>query len=92
MRVGKRGFIETSDGGQGDVVRLGTKSEKWHVVDIGSNLCFFEYSERQLDGIGSPIWRNQGVFALRISLRRNSFGAECRSGHCRLKNANEADG
>jgi hypothetical protein len=28
-------------------------------VDIGRNLCFFEYSERQLDGVGSPIWRDR---------------------------------
>jgi SAM-dependent methyltransferase len=59
MRVGKRGFIETPTAGKDMLFAWARNLQKWHVVDIGSNLCFFEYSERQLDGIGSPIWRNR---------------------------------
>jgi hypothetical protein len=32
--------------------------QQWHVVAIGRTLCFFEYSERQLDGIRSTVWRD----------------------------------
>jgi hypothetical protein len=57
MRVGKRGFIETPTAGKDMLFAWARNLQKWHVVDIGKTLCFFEYSERQLDGIGSPIWR-----------------------------------
>jgi hypothetical protein len=33
--------------------------QKWHVVGIGQTLCFFEYSERQLDDIRSSVWRDR---------------------------------
>ena len=59
MRVGKRGFIETPTAGKDMLFAWARNLQKWHVVDIGRNLCFFEYSERQLDGIGSPIWRDR---------------------------------
>jgi hypothetical protein len=58
MRVGKRGFIETPTAGKDMLFAWARNLQKWHVVDIGRNLCFFEYSERQLDGIRSPIWRD----------------------------------
>jgi hypothetical protein len=58
MRVGKRGFIETPTAGKDMLFAWARNLQKWHVVAIGRNLCFFEYSERQLDGIGSPIWRD----------------------------------
>ena len=62
MRVGKRGFIETPTAGKDMLFAWARNFQKWHVVDIGRNLCFFEYSERQLDGIGSPVWRDH-IFA-----------------------------
>jgi hypothetical protein len=58
MRVGKRGFIETPTAGKDMLFAWARNLQKWHVVGIGSNLCFFEYSERQLDGVGSSIWRD----------------------------------
>jgi Methyltransferase domain len=58
MRVGKRGFIETPTAGKDMLFAWARNMQKWHVVAIGSNLCFFEYSERQLDGVRSPIWRD----------------------------------
>jgi hypothetical protein len=58
MRVGKRGFIETPTAGKDMLFAWARNLQKWHVVAIGSTLCFFEYTERQLDGVGSPIWRD----------------------------------
>ena len=58
MRVGRRGFIETSTLGKDTLFGWARRLNKWHVVGIGSNLCFFEYSERQLDGIKSSTWRD----------------------------------
>jgi len=58
MRVGKRGFIETPTAGKDMLFAWARNGQKWHVVDIGRTLCFFEYSERQLDGIRSPVWRD----------------------------------
>jgi len=57
MRVGKRGFIECPTMAK-DMLFAWARfiPQKWHVVAIGLNLCFFEYSERQLDGIGSSVW------------------------------------
>jgi hypothetical protein len=58
MRVGKRGFIETPTLGKDALFAWAKNLQKWHVVAIGRNLCFFEYSERQLDGIRSSVWRD----------------------------------
>jgi len=58
MRVGKRGFIETPTMGKDALFAWARNLQKWHVVSIGQNLCFFEYSERQLDGIKSTVWRD----------------------------------
>ena len=58
MRVGKRGFIETPTAGKDMLFAWARDLQKWHVVAIESNLCFFEYSERQLDGVRSPLWRD----------------------------------
>lgn len=59
MRVGKRGYIETPILGKDGLFAWATNLQKWHVVAIGQNLCFFEYSKRQLEGIRSPIWRDR---------------------------------
>lgn len=57
MRIGKRGYLETptiSD----DMLFLWAKGRhKWHVVSRAQTLCFFEYSEREIEGIGSTVWQ-----------------------------------
>ena len=58
MRVGKRGFIETPTAGKDMLFAWARNLQKWHVVGIERHLCFFEYSECQLDGIKSSIWRD----------------------------------
>ena len=57
MRVGKRGYIETPILGKDVLFAWAKNLQKWHVVGIGPNLCFFEYSDRQLEGIKSDVWR-----------------------------------
>lgn len=57
MRVGKRGYIETPTLGKDALFAWARNLQKWHVLAIGSRLCFFEYTERQLDGINSKVWR-----------------------------------
>ena len=59
MRVGARGFIETPTLGKDTLLAWARGLQRWHVVGIGETLCFFEYSERQLDGIKSPAWRDR---------------------------------
>ena len=58
MRIGKRGFIETPTLGKDTLFAWAKNIQKWHVMAIGGNLCFFEYSERQLEGIKSSAWRD----------------------------------
>jgi hypothetical protein len=57
MRVGKRGYIETPTFAKDMLFAWAKGIQKWHVVSIGSMLCFFEYSKRQLEGINSNIFR-----------------------------------
>ena len=57
MRVGKRGYIETPTAGKDALFGWARNLQKWHVVAIASNLCFFEYSDRQLMGVNSTVWR-----------------------------------
>jgi SAM-dependent methyltransferase len=56
MRVGKQGFIETPTMGKDALFAWAKDMHKWHIVGCGQNLCFFEYSERQLQGIRSSAW------------------------------------
>lgn len=56
MRVGRRGFIETPTMGKDALFVWAKNRHKWHVVSAGNNLCFFEYSPRQLEGIRSQAW------------------------------------
>lgn len=58
MRVGKRGYIETPTLGKDTLFAWKNSGHKWHVMSIGSVLCFFEYSPRQLEGIRSSAWRD----------------------------------
>lgn len=66
IRVGKRGFIETPTAAKDMLFAWARGEQIWQVVAIGGALCFFEYSERQLDGIRSSVWRD-----LVFSRRRN---------------------
>jgi SAM-dependent methyltransferase len=56
MRVGKRGYIETPMMGEDMLFAWAEGRHKWHVVSCANTLCFFEYSPRQLKGIGSSAW------------------------------------
>src|SRR5215470_13882436 len=58
MRIGTRGFIETPTFGRDTLFGWARGEQIWHVVAIAQHLCFFEYSDRQLDGIRSPLWRD----------------------------------
>jgi ubiquinone/menaquinone biosynthesis C-methylase UbiE len=58
MRVGKRGFIEIPTFGKDALFSWAKGLQKWHVVAIGQHLCFYEYSDRQLAGIKSSLWRD----------------------------------
>lgn len=58
MRVGKRGYIETPTAGKDTLFAWEKDLQKWQVVAIAQNLCFFEYSERQAGGISSSAWRD----------------------------------
>jgi SAM-dependent methyltransferase len=58
MRVAERGFIETPTACKDVLFAWAKGLQKWHVVTIGGTLCFFEYSERELEGIRSSTWRD----------------------------------
>lgn len=58
MRIGKRGYIETPTLGKDGLFGWAKGMHKWHLVLIGNRLCFFEYSERQLEGIRSHVFRD----------------------------------
>jgi len=58
MRVGRRGFVETPTMGKDALFAWAKDMHKWHVVACGQNLCFFEYSPRQVEGIRSSVWRD----------------------------------
>jgi SAM-dependent methyltransferase len=58
MRIGKRGYLETPTISEDILFAWAKDRHKWHVVGIGRALCFFEYSERQLQGIGSTAWED----------------------------------
>lgn len=57
-RVARRGYIETPTFAKDVLLAWAAGMHRWHVVAAGSVLCFFEYSDRQLDGIRSPAWRD----------------------------------
>lgn len=58
MRVGRRGYIETPTFGKDALFAWAKNMHKWHVTGIARNLCFFEYSERQVEDIRSAAWRD----------------------------------
>jgi SAM-dependent methyltransferase len=57
MRVGKRGYIETPTFGKDSLFGwAGLVHHRWYLVGIGNTLCFFEYTNRQLEGVRSSAW------------------------------------
>jgi SAM-dependent methyltransferase len=58
MRVGRRGFIETPNFSKDTLFAWAKGMHKWHLVGVGGNLCFFEYSPRELEGIRCNAWHN----------------------------------
>jgi hypothetical protein len=58
MRVGKRGYLETPTMSEDILFAWAKERHKWHVVSINQTVCFFEYSPRQLEGIGSAVWED----------------------------------
>jgi len=59
MRVGKAGYIETPTFGKIMLFSWGKGLlMKWYAIGIHQHLCFFEYTDRQTEGIRSPIWRD----------------------------------
>lgn len=58
MRVGRRGYIETPTLGKDGLFGWAKGMHKWHLVSIADRLCFFEYGERQLEGIRSTSFRD----------------------------------
>jgi SAM-dependent methyltransferase len=57
MRVGKQGYIETPTLGKDGLFAWSEGIRHlWHVIAIGSTIVFFEYSNRQKQGIRSSAW------------------------------------
>ena len=59
MRVGKKGYLETPNFMK-DVLSCQAEimHHRWHTVARGNTLFFFEYSQRQLEGIRSSAWND----------------------------------
>jgi Methyltransferase domain len=72
MRVGTRGFIEAPTAAKDTLFAWARGLQKWHIVAIGQSLCFFEYSDRELDGIRSTVWRDL-VFSRRQNPIQEAF-------------------
>lgn len=56
QRVARAGFIETPAMMKDTLFAWAKGMHKWHVVAIANRLVFFEYSQRQLEGIRSSAW------------------------------------
>ena len=56
MRVGRRGYIETPTLAKDMLFSWAKGQHLWHVIAIGNELCFFEYSDSQSKGIASTAW------------------------------------
>jgi len=56
VRVGKGGYIETPTLAKDMLFGWAKGMHKWHLMSISSKLLFFEYSERQLEGVRSRAW------------------------------------
>jgi len=57
QRVAKSGYIETPTMMKDSLFSWAKGMHKWHTFSQGNLLIFVEYTERQLEGIRSPAWR-----------------------------------
>jgi len=90
-RVGKRGYIETPTLAKDFLFSWADGMHKWHLMSIANKLIFFEYGQRQLEGVKSKAWREliaqpyyhpiQGLFYNNLDLFNVMFmwetGFEC---------------
>jgi SAM-dependent methyltransferase len=58
MRVAKAGYLETPSFAKDVLFCWARGMHKWFTVAAGGNLAFFEYSARQLEGIGASYWKD----------------------------------
>lgn len=58
VRVGKRGYIETPTLAKDMLFSWAKGMHRWHLISIADKLIFFEYSERQLEGVRSSAWND----------------------------------
>jgi SAM-dependent methyltransferase len=58
IRVGKAGYIETPNIMKDMLFSWARGMHKWHTLTINNKLLFFEYNERQLEGVRSTYWRD----------------------------------
>lgn len=56
VRVGRRGYIETPTLGKDMLFSWAKGMHRWHLMSIANKLIFFEYSERELEGVRSSAW------------------------------------
>jgi SAM-dependent methyltransferase len=56
QRVARGGFIETPAILKDALFAWAKGMHRWHVVAIGNRLVFFEYNDRQLEGIRCDAW------------------------------------
>jgi hypothetical protein len=57
QRIARRGYIEAPSFCKDALFAWARGMHKWHLVGHGNTLLFFEYTERQLDGCRSGLWR-----------------------------------
>lgn len=58
IRVGKRGYIETPTFAKDMLSGWTGEGHTWHIVGIGRELHFFEYTAKQREGVGDSYWRD----------------------------------
>lgn len=57
--MGRRGYIETPTMAKDTLFGWAADAgHRWHAVAIGNTLAFFEYAERQRQGIRSAAWKD----------------------------------
>jgi SAM-dependent methyltransferase len=56
VRVGRRGYVETPTLAKDMLFGWARGMHKWHLMSISDKLLFFEYAERQLEGVRSIAW------------------------------------
>ncbi len=62
QRAGRAGFIETPTLMKDALFSWAKGMHAWHVFAIGDRLVFFEYDDRTVEGMRSPVWQ-ETIFA-----------------------------